>query len=111
MADAKSELREIKRDGAKPQKNSGRGRHDKGDAVLDNLFLVDYKEYAESFGVSIKGWAKICTDAFRAGGYEPMFKLILGTKDKVRLVVISETMFDDMKKAYLRDLERGGIID
>ena len=39
-----SEKSEAKRDGAKQQKNSGRGNYQKGDAQW-NDFVVDYKEY------------------------------------------------------------------
>ena len=100
MADAKSELSELNRMGAKPQPNSGRGRHAKGDGILDRHFLVDVKEYATSFSVSTSNWGKVCTDAFRAGGLEPMFKIVLGSgKNKVRLVVISESMFEEMRLA------------
>ena len=38
-----SERSEVKRDGAKAQKNSGRGDYQKGDAKWKQ-FLVDYKE-------------------------------------------------------------------
>ena len=102
MADAKSELMEIKRDGATPQKNSGRGVHDKGDAVLEP-FLIDYKEYTESFSVSRSNWAKLQRDAWTAGRREPAFKLVLGetdTKDKLRVWVISDAMFHEMLEAY-----------
>lgn len=106
MADKKSELSELKRYGAKPQKNSGRGKHDKGDGVIDDLFMVDVKEYAQSYSISIDGWAKVCTDAFRSGGLEPLIGLTLGTGNKrVRLAVISKDMFDAMKAAYLREQE------
>jgi len=43
-----SERAEVKRDGAKAQKNSGRGDYQKGDAQW-NKFLVDYKEASTSF--------------------------------------------------------------
>lgn len=106
LADAKSELAEIKRLGAVPQKNSGRGKHDKGDAVLDDIWMVDVKEYKESFGLSKSVWAKTCTDAHRAGGKEPMLSVTLGEgTTRVRLVVISQEMFLDMKTAYLQDQE------
>jgi len=39
-----SERGEAKRDGAKAQKNSGRGDYQKGDAQWHD-FVVDYKEY------------------------------------------------------------------
>ena len=57
-----SELGEIKRDGAVPQKNSGRGKHEKGDAVLGS-FLLDYKEYSEGFTVNRNTRAKVFTNS------------------------------------------------
>ena len=97
-----SEESEIKRDGAKAQKNSGRGKIQKGDAIIDDMFLVDYKEYARSYGVSIETWGKICTDAQRSGNLEPTLKLVLGTgMKKVRLFVIRESLFNEMKQAWL----------
>ena len=105
LADAKSELSEIKRMGAVPQKNSGRGRHDKGDAILDNKWMVDIKEYSKTFGISRDVWAKTCTDAYRAGGLEPLLKVVLGEgNNKIRLVVISESMFEEMKDSYLQEM-------
>lgn len=93
-----TEKQEIERDGSIAVKNSGRGFH-KGDARL-GPFLVDYKEYASSFGVSRKTWAKICTDAI-GEGLQPALKLILGSgKDKVRMWVISEDMFNEMYEAW-----------
>jgi hypothetical protein len=53
-----SERGEIKRDGAKGQKNSGRGDYQKGDAQWRN-FLVDYKENSKTISISIDIWAKI----------------------------------------------------
>lgn len=97
-----SEINEINRDGAKPQPNSGRGKHDKGDAVLEP-FLVDYKEYDQSFSVSRTNWAKLQMDAFRAGRREPAFKLVLGdkeSKEKLRVWVISDAMFHEMLEVY-----------
>lgn len=97
-----SEASEIKRDGAKAQPNSGRGKHKKGDATLGK-FLIDYKEYAESFSISRKVWAKICTDAVTAGRFSPALKLVLGPNDgkKTRVWVISDP---DMHE-YLELLE------
>ncbi len=109
MADKKSELNELALYGAKPQRNSGRGRHDKGDGILDGLFMVDVKEYGTSYSLSLDSWAKVCTDAYRAGGYEPLIGVTLGTGNKkVRLAVISKDMFDAMKAAYLR--EQGNVV-
>ena|ERR1700750_1065027 len=98
-----TEASEIKRMGARAQKNSGRGSHDKGDAVLEP-FLVDIKEYSESFGVSRTNWAKLNSDAYLAGRRIPAFFLALGTEDtndKLRLWVIHDDMFQEMREAWL----------
>lgn len=98
MADKQSELNELKRIGAVPQKNSGRGKHDKGDGILDATWMVDVKEYAQTFGLGLDVWAKTCTDAFRAGGYEPLLLIALGEgRNTVRLVVHSLDDFQHMK--------------
>lgn len=96
-----SELDEIKRFGGKPQKNSGRGKHEKGDAVVQK-FVVDVKEYEKSFGLSKAVWAKICTDAVKQGK-RPALNVVLGENDgrKVRMWVISDS---DMME-YLKFLE------
>lgn len=94
-----SERSEVKRLGAKAQKNSGRGSHDKGDAKFDH-FLIDFKEYSEGFTVSRKVWAKISSDAFKAGRLIPALALVLGQENKVRLWVVDDATFLDMKEAY-----------
>ncbi|AIW02587.1 Holliday junction resolvase [Streptomyces phage Jay2Jay] len=95
-----TELNEIKRDGATPQKNSGRGQFQKGDATL-GPFCYDIKEFAKSFSVSIAVWGKICTDAFRSGNMVPALKLVLGTGDrKTRVWVIGDEMFKEMLEAW-----------
>ncbi|SRR6266542_6549767 len=99
-----SEAREIRRDGARAQKNSGRGQIQKGDAILEP-FLVDYKEYATSYSVSVTNWAKISTDAFKSGRRQPALKLILGKEDKIRVWVIGESMFNEMREAWLKENE------
>lgn len=102
MATAKSERREVEMIGAYAQRNSGRGKHDKGDGILDNTWMVDVKEYARSFGISIDVWAKTCTDAYRAGGLEPMLKIVLGSgANKVRIVAHSESDFLHMKNRII----------
>ncbi len=98
-----TEASEIKRLGAKAQKNSGRGQHDKGDCVLEP-FLVDIKEYDESFSVSRANWAKLTLDAFKAGRRIPAFFLALGSKeskDKVRLWIISDDMMQELRELWL----------
>lgn len=97
-----TELAEIRRDGASPQKNSGRGMYQKGDATL-GPFLIDYKEYDESFGVSRKVWAKLQKDAFSVGQKMPTLRLVLGSKsdpNKLRLWVVGDDMFREMLEAW-----------
>jgi hypothetical protein len=90
-----SEKSEIKRDGARAQKNSGRGHYQKGDATLD-IFTVDYKEYPRGFTVNEDNWAKICTDAIRNGHTEPALKVVLGSgNDKTRLWIVAEHIIED----------------
>jgi hypothetical protein len=95
-----SEAEEIKRDGATPVKNSGRGLH-KGDAILEP-FLVDYKEYSKSFGITQEMWAKISTDSIKNGRRQPALKLVIGKEGEVRtrLWVIGDTMFHEMLEAW-----------
>lgn len=95
-----SEADEIKRDGATPVKNSGRGMN-KGDAILEP-FLVDYKEYSKSFGVTQEMWAKISTDSIKNGRRQPALKLVIGKEGEVRtrLWVIGNEMFHEMLEAW-----------
>ena len=92
-----SERGEAKRDGAKQQKNSGRGNYQKGDAQWRN-FVVDYKEYEKSISISQSVWAKICTDTFRVDrSKHPVLKLILGSDArKTRLAVIEWSLLEDL---------------
>ena len=94
-----SERREIARDGAKAQKNSGRGKFQKGDAI-DGNYLVDYKEYEKAFGISSAVWTKLCTDAMKSGVMlEPAFKLVLGPPGQhIRLAVISWEEFQRLRE-------------
>lgn len=108
MADKKSELKEIKKDGGKAQKNSGRGQYEKGDATLGPYILYDIKEYEKSFSLSKKVWAKICTDAFKSGRKIPALKIVLGDTDKTRLWVISDAMFIEMFSAWSSEMENLG---
>lgn len=95
-----SEENEIRRMGGKAQHNSGRGWREKGDAVLEP-FLVDVKEYKKSFGLSIPVWRKLCSDAIRSGNREPAFNIVLGETDRVRLWVVDERMFNEMREAWM----------
>ena len=106
MADAKSELAEIKRFGGAPQPNSGRGKHKKGDAVIDK-FVVDVKEYGKSFGLSKAVWGKICSDAVKQGK-RPALNIVLGDNDgrKVRMWVISDSdMYEYLEFLEAHDVE------
>jgi hypothetical protein len=77
-----TERGEAKRDGAKQQKNSGRGDYSKGDAQWKS-FVVDYKEYSSSISISEKMWAKICTDTY-----------------KTRLAVIEWALLEELMDAW-----------
>lgn len=96
-----SERGEAKRDGAKQQKNSGRGDYQKGDAQWRN-FIVDYKEYEKSISVSTDMWAKICTDTFKVDrNKHPLLKLILGRGDsKTRLAVIEWALLEELIECW-----------
>ncbi len=95
-----SEANEIKKDGGTAQKNSGRGKIQKGDAKL-GPFCYDIKEFSKSFGLSKAVWGKICTDAFRSGRMVPALKVVLGeANEKVRLWVIDDGMFKEMLEAW-----------
>lgn len=106
MADAKSELYELKRLEAVPTKNSGRGKFEKGDGIIyspfgDPLITVDVKESNKSFGLSESVWVKTTTDA-KKNNTEPSLAVVLGEAEpKTRLVVISEVLFKEMKEAWL----------
>ena len=91
-----SEKGEIKRDGAKAQKNSGRNLN-KGDSIWFGC-VVDYKESTRSFGITRKVWAKICTDAFTVDrNKQPVLKLILGEgNEKVRLAVVEWGFLEEL---------------
>lgn len=103
-----SEASEVKRDGARATKNSGRGAYQKGDAYLD-IFTVDYKEYEKSFSISRDVWAKICTDAMRNDQSEPALKIILGSgNQKTRLWIVAEHIIEDYIR--LRKLEEDGLL-
>lgn len=98
------EAEEIKRDGATPVKNSGRSKGiAKGDAILEP-FLIDYKEYNKTFGVSKDFWAKISSDAIINGRRMPALKLVIRDDDNpgppTRLWVIGDSMFHEMLSAW-----------
>lgn len=91
-----SERSEVKRDGAKAQKNSGRGEYQKGDAQWKQ-FLVDYKEASSSFTLNKQVWSKICTDTFKVNrDMHPALKIIIGNESKVRLGIIEWTILEEL---------------
>ena len=106
-----SERAEIKRDGARAQKNSGRGQYQKGDAIMGPL-LVDYKEASKSFTLNKEVWAKICTDTFKVSReLHPALKIIIGEDNsKVRLGIIEWAYIEellDIKAKYEGMLDDG----
>lgn len=95
-----TERGEAKRDGATQQKNSGRGKYQKGDAKWYN-FVVDYKESASSVNLNKDMWAKICTDTFKVNrNMHPVLKIILGEDSKTRLAVIEWSILEELVKAW-----------
>jgi hypothetical protein len=95
-----SERAEVKRDGAKAQKNSGRGDYQKGDAQWKK-FLVDYKEAGKSFTLNKDNWAKVCTDTFKVNrDMHPALKIIIGTESKVRLGIIEWSILEELIQFY-----------
>lgn len=96
-----SERGELKRIGAKPHKNSGRGNIQKADGSLDR-YVVDVKEYSKSFSVTQDVWAKIVTDTLRVDkNKSPVIMLVLGETKKVRLAIIEWNEFEELDR--LRD--------
>jgi len=94
------EAREIKKDGSKPVKNSGRGLH-KGDAVLNGRYLVDYKNYTKSFSISIKKWQKHALDSIEESYLTPCFGVTLNDEtDSIKVAIIPWDEFMRLQEAY-----------
>lgn len=104
MANSKTEREEIDRSGGTPQKNSGRGKVNKGDAIL-GPFNFDVKEAQKSFTLNRSVWLKVCKDALQSGMYEPALKVVIGQsgEPKTRLWVIDDDTFQQMLGAWSRD--------
>lgn len=95
-----SERSEIKRDSAKAQKNSGRGKYQKGDAKWYQ-FVVDYKETASSVNLNKDMWSKICTDTFKVNrNMHPALKIIIGEESKTRLAVIEWSVLEQLVECW-----------
>lgn len=104
-----SEESEIKRIGMTAQKNSGRGKLNKGDATWDK-FCVDIKEYSKSFSLSRAVWAKISKDSIKSGLFRPALNIVLGSgsEPRLRLWVIAEAeMLEYMELLNERDRREG----
>lgn len=100
MADKKTELQELKKMNAKPQKNSGRGMYQKGDGILEP-FVVDVKEAKASFTLNKNIWSKICSDSAKHK-LEPSLMIALGENNStVRLWIIGDSMFKQMHDAWV----------
>jgi len=90
-----SERGEAKRIGAKLQKNSGRGKIQKGDAKWYN-FCLDFKEYPKGMRIDQNVWAKIVTDAMKSNA-DPALVLVLGEGNaKTRLAVIEFSLLEQL---------------
>lgn len=93
-----SERGELKRIGAKPHVNSGRGPV-KADGSLDD-FVVDVKEYSKSYSVSQDSWSKIVSDTMKVDRKkDPALMVVLGEGNKkVRLAIIEWEVFEQLRK-------------
>ena len=92
-----SERSELKRIGAKAHKNSGRNMK-KADGSLDR-YVVDVKEYRQSFSISRDVWAKIVTDTLRVDpNKSPVIMVVLGEQQKTRLAIIEWSEFEELRE-------------
>lgn len=92
-----SEKSELKRMGATPHKNSGRGQYQKADGNLDR-FIVDVKEYSKSISINENIWSKVVTDCLRTDNTKnPLLMLVLGSGGrKTRLAVIEWEILEEL---------------
>ena len=90
----RTEKEEIKRDGAKAVKNSGRGMR-KGDA-MKNQFLIDYKHCEKSHTVSAANWRKLAKDAWNENYKHPLLCLVLGEDSERKLAVVEWSVFTEL---------------
>jgi hypothetical protein len=93
-----SERAELRRIGATPHKNSGRGKIQKADGNLDR-YIVDVKEYSKSFSINRNIWAKICTDTLKTDPEKsPVLMIVLGDTHKTRLAIIEWNEFEELRE-------------
>jgi len=85
-----TERGEASRINAKLQKNSGRGRIQKGDATWKS-YVLDFKEFSRSFSITQSVWAKVVTDTLKVDRKKsPAICLILDGKTRLAIVEWSE---------------------
>ena len=92
----RTEKEEIKKDKAKPVKNSGRGLK-KGDASL-NKFLVDYKHNEKSFTLNLINWKKMRKDAWNSNYKYPCISVVLGSNSESKVAIIDWEVFRELVK-------------
>ena len=85
-----TERGEASRINAKLQKNSGRGRIQKGDAIWKS-YVLDFKEFSRSFSITHNVWAKVVTDTLKVDRKKsPAICLILDGKTRLAIIEWSE---------------------
>lgn len=90
----KKEVTESKRIGAKPQKNSGRGKIQKGDATTEK-FVIDFKFSNRSVTITEDMWQKICVDTYKTDKTKsPMLYIVLN--DRTRLAVVEYDIIEEL---------------
>jgi hypothetical protein len=92
----RTEKEEIKKDKAKPVKNSGRGVK-KGDATL-NKFLVDYKHNSKTFTLSHKAWKKLVKDSWGDNYKYPCISVVMGKDSETKVAIIDWDVFKELIK-------------
>ena len=92
----RTEKEEIKWDGAKGVKNSGRGMA-KGDAKLGS-FLIDYKLNEKTFTLTRAAWRKMRKDAWNSQYRHPGISVVLGEDSDVKVAIIEWTFFRELLK-------------
>lgn len=90
----RDEKQEIKKDGAKGVKNSGRGLK-KGDATF-HKFLLDYKHNASTYTLSREAWIKMRKDAWRSNYRYPCISVVLGDNSDTKVAIIDWEVFKEL---------------
>lgn len=81
----RKEKRSARKDGAVVVANSGRG-FKKGDALLEEEWLIDYKHNEKTFTLKSESWSKHSRDAWNEGQYKPLIKVIYGDGRMVAII-------------------------